>query len=89
MKPQFEVAAAEVTGGGVVRSPAAWRGALTRVLDTASNAGVHPVGLMASPVRGPAGNVEFLVHGRMSEADRPLTPGDLDAAIAEGEGVGA
>ena len=89
VKPQFEVAAAEVTGGGVVRSPAAWRGALTRVLDTASNAGVHPVGLMASPVRGPAGNVEFLVHGRMSEADRPLTPGDLDAAIAEGEGVGA
>jgi hypothetical protein len=42
------------------------------------------LGVVASPLRGPAGNVEFLLHGRRGVDDAPI---DLDAAIAEGEGL--
>jgi hypothetical protein len=46
--------------------------------------GIAPLGLMASPVVGPAGNVEFLFHGQRG-AD-PVTL-DIDAVVAEGEGI--
>jgi predicted rRNA methylase YqxC with S4 and FtsJ domains len=49
-----------------------------------TTSGIAPLGLMASPVVGPAGNVEFLLHGQRG-AD-PVTL-DIDAAVAEGEGI--
>ena len=42
---------------------------------------------MASPVLGPAGNVEFLLYG--ARAAPPPAPIDLDAVVAEAEGVRA
>jgi hypothetical protein len=39
---------------------------------------------MASPLPGPAGNVEFFLHARVGEAGREV---DLDAAVAEGAAV--
>jgi hypothetical protein len=39
---------------------------------------------MASPVPGPAGNVEFFVHARVGHPGRPV---DLEAAVAEGAAV--
>ena len=46
--------------GGVVRDPEVHRRVLERVLDTAAELGLGLRGLMPSPLRGPAGNVEFL-----------------------------
>jgi hypothetical protein len=47
-------------------------------------ASIGVLGVVASPLRGPAGNVEFLLHGRRGVDDAPI---DLGAAIAEGEGL--
>jgi 23S rRNA (cytidine1920-2'-O)/16S rRNA (cytidine1409-2'-O)-methyltransferase len=81
VKPQFEVGKGQ-TDRGVVRDPAAH----ARVLHDAA-AAAHSVGLgtrqvIASPILGPEGNREFLVH---------LGPGpgcaELDARIAEVTGT--
>ena len=87
IKPQFEAGPREVGKGGVVRDPAIHRRVLAEVLTAAHEAGFGVRGVVASPLRGPAGNVEFLAH---LEAGSDL--GDLsamiEAAIAEGGAAG-
>jgi 23S rRNA (cytidine1920-2'-O)/16S rRNA (cytidine1409-2'-O)-methyltransferase len=48
--------------GGVVKDPAVHRAVLRKVLLWADGHGLTVRGLMASPLKGPAGNVEFLAH---------------------------
>ncbi len=60
IKPQFEAGRRNVGKGGVVRDPAVHRRVLRRVLKAAAVEGLRLRGLMPSPLRGPAGNVEFL-----------------------------
>jgi 23S rRNA (cytidine1920-2'-O)/16S rRNA (cytidine1409-2'-O)-methyltransferase len=60
VKPQFEAGRRQVARGGVVRDPAVHSAVLHQVVDMAANLGLALRGLMASPLRGPAGNVEFL-----------------------------
>jgi 23S rRNA (cytidine1920-2'-O)/16S rRNA (cytidine1409-2'-O)-methyltransferase len=62
IKPQFEAGRADIGKGGVVRDPAVHRRVLETALASAIEHGLHPRGLVASPLRGPAGNVEFLAH---------------------------
>ena len=69
VKPQFEVGRVAVSRGkGVVRDPALWLAALAGVASALHDAGTGIVGAMASPLTGPAGNVEFLVHARKGHA---------------------
>lgn len=84
IKPQFEAAPADVGEGGVVRDPAVWRRIVSEVASVFSGLGAVPIDLMASPLRGPAGNVEFLMHARGGSQVVAL---DIDRAIAEGEAV--
>jgi 23S rRNA (cytidine1920-2'-O)/16S rRNA (cytidine1409-2'-O)-methyltransferase len=68
VKPQFEAGRAAVSKGkGVVRDPAVWLGALEGVASALTAAGTGIVGVMASPLTGAAGNVEFLVHARKGD----------------------
>jgi len=62
IKPQFEAGPREVGKGGVVRSPSVHRRVLVEVLASAEEIGFGVQGVTASPLRGPAGNVEFLAH---------------------------
>ncbi len=65
VKPQFEAGRVVVARGkGVVRDPEVWHDALTRVTSALEGAGTGIMGAMVSPLTGPAGNVEFLVHAR-------------------------
>jgi 23S rRNA (cytidine1920-2'-O)/16S rRNA (cytidine1409-2'-O)-methyltransferase len=84
VKPQFEAGPADVGRGGVVRDPDVWRRAVEEVAGACDVVGAAPVAAMASPLRGPAGNVEFLLHARLSGGAGSL---DVDAAIAEAEEV--
>ena len=69
VKPQFEAGRAAVSRGrGVVRDPQEWRTALAGVTSALHDAGTGIMGAMASPLTGPAGNVEFLVHARKGHA---------------------
>ncbi|CAN0260275.1 unnamed protein product [Phaeothamnion confervicola] len=62
IKPQFEAGRADIGKGGVVRDSAVHRRVLETTLAAALEHGLTPHGLVASPLRGPAGNVEFLAH---------------------------
>jgi 23S rRNA (cytidine1920-2'-O)/16S rRNA (cytidine1409-2'-O)-methyltransferase len=86
VKPQFEARRDEVGPGGVVTDPAVWLGTLERVEAACRASGAGPLGIVASRVRGPAGNVEFFVHARVGDPGRPV---DLEAAVAEGAAIRA
>ncbi len=61
VKPQFEVGKGG-TDHGVVRDPAAHRAVLGRVVEAAAALGLGTRAVIASPILGPEGNREFLVH---------------------------
>jgi 23S rRNA (cytidine1920-2'-O)/16S rRNA (cytidine1409-2'-O)-methyltransferase len=61
VKPQFEVGRDQVGRGGVVRDDAARAGAVEKVRAFAREAAFIDVGLVESPIRGPAGNIEYLL----------------------------
>jgi 23S rRNA (cytidine1920-2'-O)/16S rRNA (cytidine1409-2'-O)-methyltransferase len=84
VKPQFEAGPAEVASGGVVRDPDVWRRVLGEVIEAFGRHGVGVQGVVASPLRGPAGNVEFLLDGRRGVDDADV---DLDAAVTAGAGL--
>jgi 23S rRNA (cytidine1920-2'-O)/16S rRNA (cytidine1409-2'-O)-methyltransferase len=85
VKPQFEAGRAQVGKGGVVRDPAVWRQVLDQVVGASRNLGLEPRGAMASPLLGPAGNVEFLIHAERSSGGSSGAGLDLESAVAEGE----
>jgi 23S rRNA (cytidine1920-2'-O)/16S rRNA (cytidine1409-2'-O)-methyltransferase len=64
VKPQFEVGPGGVDKGGVVRDPAVRQAAIDRVRAFVRGQGLEEVGLIDSPVPGPAGNVEALLVAR-------------------------
>ena len=65
VKPQFEAGRTEVSRGkGVIRHPEVRRAALERVASAFASQGATIMGAMASPLLGPAGNAEFLLHAR-------------------------
>jgi 23S rRNA (cytidine1920-2'-O)/16S rRNA (cytidine1409-2'-O)-methyltransferase len=61
VKPQFEAAPADAPKG-VVRDPLVRRAAIERVAAAARATGFVVRGEIESPLRGPAGNVEYLLH---------------------------
>lgn len=67
IKPQFEAGREKVGKGGVVRDPAVHEEVCATIRDwLQSLPGWRVLGLVESPVRGPAGNVEFLIGARRS-----------------------
>jgi len=73
-----------VGSGGVIRDMSAWRRAVEGVVRAARSCGVGIRGVMASPLPGPAGNVEFLLWGVLGALDFDLDDA-LEAALAEGD----
>jgi 23S rRNA (cytidine1920-2'-O)/16S rRNA (cytidine1409-2'-O)-methyltransferase len=68
IKPQFEVGKGQVGKGGVVREPALHRSSITNALAEAGRIGLAPAGVARSPIKGPAGNIEFLTRLRLGGA---------------------
>ena len=85
IKPQFEAGRAQVRRGGLVTDPAVHRAVLEDVTAAlAADAGLTPVGVMPSPLRGASGNLEFLGHFRVRDGGAvPLGSGALAAAVTE------
>lgn len=79
IKPQFEAGRADVGKGGVVKDAAIHRRVTADVLTFAAASGFNVNGLIASPLKGPAGNTEFLAWLTYGYHPRPVD--DLDALI--------
>jgi 23S rRNA (cytidine1920-2'-O)/16S rRNA (cytidine1409-2'-O)-methyltransferase len=80
VKPQFEVGKDRVGAGGVVSQPQLRAGAVLAVARRAADLNWHTVGVTASPLPGPSGNVEYFLHLR-ARPDRPLKDEDLEQAV--------
>lgn len=84
VKPQFEIGRKRVSRGGVVRDPRAWHEAIERVATACGEAGLSTIDVMASPLPGPAGNVEFPLHATARGMQRML---DVTGAIEQARGL--
>jgi len=82
VKPQFEVGKGRVGAGGVVRDPGLREQAVASVAADAAGLGLGVAGLAASPLPGPAGNVEYFLW--LHRDAPPLDPARLRRVIAEG-----
>ena len=82
VKPQFEVGRERLGAGGVVRDLALRKTAVVDVADSAYDVGLGTMGVVASPLPGPAGNVEYFLWLRRGAPALDHTT--LDLAIASG-----
>ncbi|EQB13295.1 TlyA family RNA methyltransferase [Sphingobium lactosutens] len=65
IKPQFEARREEVGKNGVVRDPAVHDRVCMEVQEWVTTQGWTVAGLTQSPITGPQGNIEFLLHARL------------------------
>jgi 23S rRNA (cytidine1920-2'-O)/16S rRNA (cytidine1409-2'-O)-methyltransferase len=82
VKPQFEVGKGRVGAGGVVRDPELRAAAVESVAAAAAALGLGAAGVTASPLPGPAGNVEYFLWLRRNAP--PLDHSRLREVVAEG-----
>ena len=82
IKPQFEAGKQDVGKGGVVKSAEVHRRVLREVLASALDEGLAVSGLIRSPLKGPAGNIEFLCWLRRN-AESADVEALIDSAMAE------
>jgi 23S rRNA (cytidine1920-2'-O)/16S rRNA (cytidine1409-2'-O)-methyltransferase len=70
IKPQFEAGRKETArGDGVIRDELVHKKVLQEILAAAQNEGYAICGLIRSPLHGPKGNTEFLVHLKLPSAE--------------------
>jgi 23S rRNA (cytidine1920-2'-O)/16S rRNA (cytidine1409-2'-O)-methyltransferase len=62
IKPQFEVGKGKVGKGGIVRDDAARIAVVNRITDYLRGLGLEVKGVIASPITGQNGNVEYLIY---------------------------
>lgn len=82
IKPQFEAGKGKVGKKGVVREPEIHEEVIRKIVDYADMIGFVPLDLDYSPVRGPEGNIEYLVHLK-KEQEVPQAIGALSEREAE------
>lgn len=83
VKPQFEVGKGRVGKKGVVRDPQDHREVLLNAIDAAEREGFTAVNLSYSPLRGPEGNIEYLLHLRTGNDVQDVPAPDCAAVVAE------
>ena len=85
VKPQFEVGKERLGSGGVVRDPALRAEAVLDVLKAAGQLGLRPHGVVASPLPGPSGNVEYFAWLRRgTPLDDQEAAAMVESAVQEG-----
>ncbi|MFC4497060.1 TlyA family RNA methyltransferase [Streptomyces ovatisporus] len=82
VKPQFEVGRERLGSGGVVRSAELRAGAVSTVAAQAAALGLGTMGVTASPLPGPSGNVEYFLWLRAGAPE--IDPAAVEQAVAEG-----
>ncbi len=74
IKPQFEAGREKVGKGGVVRDKKTHAEVIESVLSFAKEIGFSVLGLDFSPVKGPKGNIEYLLYiTKKEQADAPVS----------------
>lgn len=87
IKPQFEAGREKVGKKGVVRDPAVHAEVIARVTDWCASHGLAPRALTYSPVKGPEGNIEYLLHLRAEAAAQAVDRQEIERIVAKAHAV--
>lgn len=80
IKPQFEAGRELVGKKGVVREAGIHKTVVDGILEFVPTAGLEICGLDYSPIRGPEGNIEFLLYMKKPAAGESVPPAAVDSA---------
>jgi 23S rRNA (cytidine1920-2'-O)/16S rRNA (cytidine1409-2'-O)-methyltransferase len=83
VKPQFEAGRSDVGSGGIIRDPVVHRRDLDDLMSWLPSQGLWLGDLTASPIRGSAGNLEFLALIEPVDPPRPQVGDLIERALAE------
>lgn len=85
IKPQFEAGREKVGKKGVVRDAAVHEEVIEKVTAYAGSIGLEPLHLEFSPIKGPEGNIEYLLHLKKREEGSVFTerPFDIVSVVKE------
>ena len=72
IKPQFEAGREQVGKNGVVRDKDVHIELIKNIAQSASELGFYPVALDFSPIKGPAGNIEYLMLFKSEETQNDI-----------------
>lgn len=78
IKPQFEAGKDKVAKGGIVKSKETHKSVIQSVVNSALCLGLSCHAFTYSPIKGPKGNIEFLIHLASTESQMPL---DIDEVV--------
>lgn len=84
IKPQFEAGREKVGKKGVVRERSVHREVIAKVMDFADIVQLEVLGLTWSPIKGPEGNIEYLIFLQKKDCDDvPETEQEAEALLAK------
>lgn len=90
IKPQFEAGREKVGKKGVVRDPAVHEEVIEKVRDYAMSIALEPCHLSFSPIKGPEGNIEYLLHLKKRPEDTQVPDSlkeDVKEVVAQAHGA--
>ena len=89
IKPQFEAGREKVGKKGVVRDPKVHEEVIEKVIDFAASVGLESRELEFSPIKGPEGNIEYLLHllKRPDAASVEPFAGNVQEIVAQAHGT--
>lgn len=83
IKPQFEAGREKVGKKGVVKDPLVHIEVITAILAAAQSTGLTPINLTYSPIKGPEGNIEYLVLLTGEPSELQVAQEDAIQAVVE------
>ena len=87
IKPQFEAGREKVGKKGVVRDKAVHEEVVNKIVDFALENGFSVLNLEFSPIKGPEGNIEYLVHIEKSQEPKREENVDVQSIVASAHGT--
>jgi len=83
VKPQFEAGREKVGKKGVVKEAETHREVIAKAITYAKESGFYPAGLSFSPIKGPEGNIEFLLYVTKEAQQNEITQQQIDNAVQQ------
>ena len=83
VKPQFEAGREKVGRGGVVRDPEVHKEVLIELVESAPKWGLRPLKLTYSPIKGPAGNIEFFLLFEVGGGEGQVNREEIERVVNE------
>jgi len=87
VKPQFEAGREQVGKKGVVRDINVHYQVVENAVNTAKEIGFYPSGLSFSPIKGPEGNIEYLLYLKKEETEETVTPEIIKEVVDKSHSV--